>query len=154
MAFKDEWIDKRNDVDDVNAEDINAIAHEVMHLGEIVNDKSSYPYVLENIDEYLAMIQLQPNTVTYAYGTTTQSETLEFNLLSEDKDDISEETVLILDLSASVTAPTVSFESDVKWFNGEPPEIVAGKVYMFSFVRVKKTDVASYFYIGVGGEFA
>lgn len=120
----------------------------------VIVNEGGYAYVVENIDEYLAMIQLQPNTVTYAYGTTTQSKTLEFGLLPKDENDTSEETVLILDLSASVTAPTVSFSSDVKWFNGEPPEIEAGKIYMFSFVRVKRSDVASYFYIGVGGEFA
>lgn len=120
----------------------------------VIVNEGGYAYVVENIDEYLAMIQLQPNTVTYAYGTTTQSKTLGFDLIPIDENDTSEETVLILDLSASVTAPTVSFSSDVKWFNGEPPEVEAGKIYMFSFVRVKRTDVASYFYIGVGGEFA
>lgn len=120
----------------------------------VIIKESGYAYTVENIDEYLAMIQLQPNTVTYAYGTTTESGGLNFRLVPEETNDVSEETVLILDLTASSNAPTVSFEESVKWLNGEPPEIVAGKVYMFSFVRVKRSDVASYFYIGVGGEFA
>ena len=153
MSF--EWNDKRNDVDDVNAEDINYMAHEILRLGRLANTNSSYPYVEENMDEHLAMVQLQPNTVTYTYGNTTESGTVSFVLFPEEKESsMSEESVLILDLSASVIAPTVSFENDVKWFNGEPPEIVAGKIYMFSFVRVKRSDRASYFYIGVGGEFA
>ena len=120
----------------------------------VIINEGGYAYVVENIDEYLAVIQLQPNTVTYAYGTTTQSKTLEFDLIPKDENDTSEETVLILDLSASVTAPTVSFSSGVKWLNGAPPEIEAGKVYMFSFVRVKRSDTIAYFYLGVGGEFA
>lgn len=121
----------------------------------VIVNEGGYAYVVENIDEYLAVIQLQPNTVTYTYGNTTESGTLNFDLIPEEKESsISEESVLILDLSTSTNVPTVEFGANVKWLNGEPPEVEAGKIYMFSFVRVKRSDVASYFYIGVGGEFA
>lgn len=34
-----EWVDKRNDVDDVNAEDINLIAHYAQKLNKNVDEK-------------------------------------------------------------------------------------------------------------------
>ena len=120
----------------------------------VIINEGGYPYIVENMEEYLYTIELRPNTVTYTYGNTTQSGELNFNLLMGFADeDISEEKVLILDLSASVSnTPTVYFEGTIKWLNGEPPTIEVGKVYMFSFVRAQNS--ANRFYLGVGGEFA
>ena len=40
MELKDTWVDKINDVDDVNADDINKIAHAVIDLEEIDTEMS------------------------------------------------------------------------------------------------------------------
>ena len=42
MAFKDIWINKIDDVDDVLAEDINSIAQEVIRQGEEIKNMSVY----------------------------------------------------------------------------------------------------------------
>lgn len=164
MALKDSWIPLQNKIigvpdsgSEVSVEPINKIADAVIKLEEEQssnNNYKGYPYIVENMDDYLYTIVLRPNTVTYTYGNTTQSGELNFNLMLEfADDDISEEKVLIIDLSDSASnTPTISFEGNIKWLNGEPPEIVAGKVYMFSFVRAQKS--ANRFYLGIGGEFA
>ena len=46
------------------------------------------------------------------------------------------------------------FEENIKWLNGEPPTIEAGKIYMFSFILTKDENNSSLFYLGIGGEFA
>lgn len=40
MAFKDEWIDRVDDVDDASAEDINMIAHAIIETNDNVEKKS------------------------------------------------------------------------------------------------------------------
>ena len=42
MAFKDIWINKIDDVDDVLADDINSIAQEVIRQGEEIKNMSAY----------------------------------------------------------------------------------------------------------------
>ena len=166
MALKDSWTplqDATSDVpdsgSDISVEPINAIADAVIELEEESNnnDYKGYPYIVENMDDYLYTIALRPNTVTYTYGNTTQSGELNFNLMLEfAEDDISEEKVLILNLSDSASnTPTISFEGNIKWLNGEPPTIETGKIYMFSFVRVKNPNyISANCYLRIGGEFA
>lgn len=165
MALRDSWTPLQDAMSgvpdsgsDISVEPINKIADAVIELEKkpSYNNYKGYSYIEANMDDYLGLINIYPNTVVYIYGNTTESGELNFNILPLGvESDISEESVLILDLSASSNTPTISFEGGhFKWLNGEPPEIVAGKVYMFSFVRAKKTDVSNYFYIAIGGEFA
>ena len=122
----------------------------------VIVNKGGYPYVEEPMENYFRMIALLPNTVTYVYGATTESGELAFNIRSDDvvPGDESEETVVILDLTSSPSNyPTVEFDNAINWMNGEPPMIEAGKVYMFSFVGMKKEGIINS-YLGVGGEFA
>lgn len=122
----------------------------------VIVNKGGYPYVEESMENYFRMIALLPNTVTYVYGATTESGELAFNIRSDDvvPGDESEETVIILDLTSSPSNyPTVVFDNEIKWMNGEPPTTEAGKVYIFSFVGMKKEGIIKS-YLGVGGEFA
>lgn len=118
--------------------------------------KESYPYKVVNMADCFRLIPTKLNTVTYAYGGLTQSGTIAFEfspLVSIAKDE-SYEAVVILDLSSLTTTPTIQFEAGIKWLNGEPPTIEAGKIYMFSFILTKDENNSSLFYLGIGGEFA
>lgn len=120
-------------------------------------DKSVYTYSTVNMADILAILSLSPNTVTYAYGVFDIDDSKELHLTLVDgeiENGTPEETVLILDFSAMEIIPSIIFSADgIKWLNGEPPTVEAGKMYMFSFFR-SKINEQSCFYLGIGGEFA
>lgn len=64
MPFKDIWKDKVNEVDEVDADDINSIAHEVIRLGENENGNSSITVDSEMSDTSTNTVQ---NKVIKAY---------------------------------------------------------------------------------------
>ena len=106
------------------------------------------------MSEYLRIISIYQNVVTYVYGGPTESGIISFEILPSAGTDVSKEAVVILNLSSLTTAPTLQFEESIKWLNGEPPTIEAGKIYMFSFILTKDENNADLFYLGIGGEFA
>ena len=110
--------------------------------------KESYPYNVVDMSEYMRIISVYQNAVTYVYGGPTESGTIYFEILTSAGTGVSKEAVVILNLSSLTTAPTLQFENHIKWLNGEPPTIEAGKIYMFSFI------LTADFYLGIGGEFA
>lgn len=125
----------------------------------IKNKRDSYKYTTVDMTYIPGQIWLNPSEVTYAYGTITNPEGQFFTLdESPTPNYVSEETVLILDLTTMVETPRVNISHGssvpIKWFNGEPPTIEAGKVYLFSFVRAKTGDNTPLFYLGIGGEYA
>lgn len=122
----------------------------------IKNKRDAYPYKTVDMADVIGYIWLSPNEVTYAHGIFGGEE---INLYVDNasiENDVSEESVLILDLSSmsEIHPISISGGANIKWLNGEPPTIEAGKVYMFSFVRAKTVDKNPIFFLGVGGEFA
>lgn len=115
--------------------------------------KESYPYNVVNMSNVLVQVNLYQNAVTYVYGGPTPDGLVYFEILPSAGADVSKEAVMILDLSSHTTNPTVGFINSIKWFNGEPPTIEAGKIYMFSFILTKDENNSSLFYLGIGGEF-
>ena len=115
--------------------------------------KVSYPYKEVDLSTESAIVSLEPNTFTYAYGVSGVSieDELHFALVDNElPDDEAEEVVLILDFRYIEAIPTIILSANqIKWLNGEPPTIEAGKCYMFSFVKI-----GSGIYLGIGGEYA
>ena len=125
---------------------------------EKIKKEKNYQYTTVDMTGLEGQIWLSPSEITYAYGTITNQEGQHFTLDEiATPNYVSEETVLILDLTTIVGTPRVSISHGssvpIKWFDGEPPEVEAGKVYMFSFVRAKTSDNTPLFYLGIGGEF-
>ena len=124
----------------------------------IKNKRDSYPYETVDMADVLVMFIPKVNTVTYVYGKfdMEQSSELHFPIVINDvADDITEETVLILDFTSMERVPTVTFVTDgIKWLNGEPPTIEAGGIYMFSFVRTKTPEKENGYILCIGGAFA
>ena len=125
---------------------------------ENAEQAKNYQYTTVDMTGLEGQIWLSPSEITYAYGTITNQEGQHFTLDEiATPNYVSEETVLILDLTTIVGTPRVSISHGssvpIKWFDGEPPEVEAGKVYMFSFVRAKTSDNTPLFYLGIGGEF-
>lgn len=125
---------------------------------EKIKKEKNYQYTTVDMTGIPGQIWLSPSEITYAYGTITNQEGQHFTLDNiETPNYVSEETVLILDLTTMVETPRVNISHGssvpIKWFNGEPPTIEAGKVYLFSFVRAKTSDNTPLFFLGIGGEF-
>ena len=144
------------DIDDYVADDAldgeseNPVQNKV--ITKILNERL-YSYNTTLMDDVFRILELETNTVTYIYGESSESGEIEFNFISNANENTTEEVVIILDLYSSVNIPTIQFNENIKWLNGEPPTIEVGKVYMFSFIRAKSADGLVYKYLGIGGEF-
>jgi hypothetical protein len=124
------------------------------YVEEKLSNTRNYPYNVVNMNDIFATLEFNTNTVTHVYGGPTESGILTLQLHGDSGKNEIEETVLILDLSSLTTTPMIQIEGGIKWLNGEPPELAAGKVYMFSFVLAKGTTSNASFHLGIGGEFA
>jgi hypothetical protein len=117
----------------------------------------NYSYVMKSFSEF-TLVTVSPNTVTYASGTIIDTSWESgIHIVCTDSDaqteNIAEEYVVILDFSTMTEIPSIVFDNTIKWFGGEPQNIEAGKVYMFSFTKVKADDNTTLFLLGIGGEF-
>lgn len=115
-----------------------------------------YPYRAVDAQTAYPTLNLSPNTVTLVYGNSFGSDGATFSLLYDDSENISQEIVLILDLSEIMSKPQIGYTVDgasLKWINGEPPEIEAGKVYVFSFLLANQEEMYKRYWLGIGGEF-
>jgi hypothetical protein len=118
-----------------------------------------YRYSAVDLADVIYNVFLSPNAVTYVHGVHSNEE-LNFYVDNGDVANVvAEENVLILDLTEMSELPQISIDGGgvIKWLNGEPPKIEAGKVYMFSFVRAKAqhtTELGSFYFLAIGGEFA
>ncbi len=128
------------------------------YVDDAVNDRRNYPYSVIDMASVTESISLIPNNVIYAFGNFADNGTgLVVNITSGNTVGYTEESVLILDFSSVETAPTVTFNTasgTIKWINGEPPSVEAGKTYMFSFTHAKDADNNIVSLLAVGGEFA
>ena len=99
------------------------------------------------------VLTLNTNYVTYISGTT-QLDTLSISFdTTVEIENMSQESVLILDLTGLTYAPVISFNGTIKWLNNDILPVSAGRVYMFSFTHVRDTNGAILYSLGIGGEF-
>ena len=114
-----------------------------------------YPYRAVDSASLFHLLDLYPNTVTLVHGEAIESGEFMFNFTWDDgSENITQEIVLILDLTDFETVPSVILGGNsIRWINGEPPEIEAGKVYIFSFLLANQEELYKRYWLAIGGEF-
>jgi len=120
-------------------------------------NRKNYDYIRRDLRFENQIISVIPNAVMYIYNSaeSVDFDTVHLALVDSDNpiDDLAEEYVLILDFTNMTSIPEIILDEYIKWLDGEPPVIEAGKVYMFSFVKVREETYSTLFYLGIGGEF-